>query len=69
MLALKQDTLTDDRFSRLKKLIAERDDVLALDTSELGHTELVQHHVDNGESPPIKQPARRVSFVQSYWLW
>ena len=29
---------------------------------ELGHTDLVQHHVDTGDSPPIKQPVRRVPF-------
>lgn len=63
MLALEQGTLTDNQFSSLKKLIAEHADVFALDNSELGHSELVQHHVDTGESPPIKQPARIIPFV------
>ena len=62
VLALEQGTLTDDQFRSLKKLIAEHADVFALDNYELGHTELVQHHVDTGESPPIKQPAR-IPFV------
>ena len=63
VLALEQGTLTDNQFSSLKKLIAKHADVFALDNSELGHTELGQHHVDTGESPPIKQPARRIPFV------
>ena len=37
--------------------------MFALDDSELGHTDLVQHHVDTGDHPPIKQPVRRVPFV------
>ena len=38
-------------------------DLFALDNSELGHTDLVQHHVDTGDNPPIEQPVRRVPFV------
>ena len=38
-------------------------DVFALDNSELGHTDLVHHHVDTGDHPPVKQPMRRVPFV------
>ena len=38
-------------------------DVFALDNTELGHTELVQHQVDAGDTTPIKQPVRRVPFV------
>ena len=38
-------------------------DVFAMDSGELGSTELVTHTIDTGESPPIKQPARRVPFA------
>ena len=49
--------LTDQQVQALKKMIA---DVFALDDTELGHTELVQHQVDTGDTTPIKQPVRRV---------
>ena len=62
-LSLEKGSLTDDQFSCLKKLIADYSDVFALDSTELGHTDLVQHHVDTGDSQPVKQPARRVPFV------
>lgn len=54
MLALERDGLTEEEFGNLKKLIADNVDVLALDTSELGHTDLVRHKVDTSDSPPIK---------------
>ena len=41
-------------------------DVFALDPSELGSTKLVTHSIDTidtGDSPPIKQPARRIPFA------
>ncbi len=31
-------------------------DIFALDDSELGQTDLVQHSIDVGDSQPIKQP-------------
>ena len=62
-LSLEKGSLTDDQFSCLKKLIADYSDVFTLDSTELGHTDLVQHHVDTGDSQPVKQPARRVPFV------
>ena len=34
-----------------------------LDDTKLGHTELVQHHVDTSDHPQIKQLMRRVPFV------
>ena len=63
ILALERGTLTEEQFHSLKKMIADNADVFALDDTELGNTNLVQHHVDTGDSPPIKQPVRRVLFV------
>ena len=62
-LKLTQGPLTPEQFSRLKQLIMDNADLFALDDSELGHTDLVQHHVDTGDNPPIKQPVRRMPFV------
>lgn len=39
-------------------MLVENADVFALDDSELGHTDLVQHYVDTGDSTPIRQPVR-----------
>ena len=62
-LQLDKGTLTDEQFQRLKGLIGENSDVFALQDSELGHTNLVEHKVDTGDHPPIKQPVRRIPFV------
>ncbi len=37
--------------------------MFALDNSELGHTDVVQHFVDTGDHRPIKQAVRRIPFV------
>ena len=57
-LKLTQGPLTPEQFSYLMRLIADNADLFALDDSELGHTDLVQHHVDTGDHP---QPVRRVA--------
>ena len=62
-LKLDKGTLTDEQFRQLKELIGENSDLFALQDSELGHTSLVQHKVDTGDHPPIKQPVRRIPFV------
>ena len=36
--------------------------MFALDNTELGHTSLVQHRVDTGDHPPVKQLPRRLPF-------
>ena len=63
LIALERGTLTEDQYQSLKIMIADNAEVFALDDTELGHTDLVQHRVDTGDSPPIKQSVRRVPFV------
>jgi len=62
-LRLEQGSVTTEEFEQLKELVRENADVFALDDSELGHTSVVQHHVDTGDHNPIKQAVRRVPFV------
>ena len=62
-LQLEQGSITTEEFEQLKDLVRENADVFALDDSELGHTSVVQHHVDTGDHNPIKQAVRRVPFV------
>lgn len=38
--------------------------MFALSVRELGHTELILHNVDTGDSFPIKQPVHRVPFYR-----
>ena len=42
-------SLDAKQFTHLKKLIASNADVFALDDTELGHTNLVQHHIDTSD--------------------
>ena len=37
--------------------------MFALDSSELGSTDLITHTIDTGDSPPIKQSARQTPFA------
>ncbi len=52
--------LSDDQ---VMGLATEFADVFALGPSEMGSTDLVTHSIDTGDSPPIKQPARRIPFA------
>ena len=62
-LDLKVDHLTPEDRSRLESLIGDYSDVFALDSSELGTTDVVKHTIDTGGHPPIKQPPRRTPFA------
>ena len=54
--------LTVEQFERLKQLLEENHDVFSLE-GELGCTSIVQHVIDMGDHPPIKQPIGRMPFV------
>ena len=56
--------LSADQYEKLKRLIEENNDVFALDDSELGCTDVVQHVIETEGHPPIKQPIRRLPFVR-----
>ena len=61
-LQLDSIKLTLTEHSQLSSLVVEFSDLFALDNSELGKTSLVSHCIDTGDSPPIKQPPRRLPF-------
>ena len=46
---------------KLKDLITEYRDVFALTDEELGTTHVVEHHIDTGDTRPIKLPAHRIA--------
>ena len=42
------------------KLLFEFADIFSIDRSDLGCTDIVQHHINTGNSLPIRQPPRRL---------
>ena len=52
-----------DETALLRELVEEYSDIFALDSTELGTTELVTHSIDTGDSHPIRQPLRRIPFA------
>ena len=58
-LQLKIDHLSPEQQKQLKEVICKYADVFALDTGELGTTNVVLHTINTGDQPPIKQPLRR----------
>ena len=56
--------LTDSQKAKLHGLINEYRDIFALSPQELGRTNLVQHHINTGDHPPIRQRAYRVPEAQ-----
>ena len=55
--------LSPNEHYQLVSLVTEFADLFALDSCELGRTSLVTHRIDTGDSPPIKQPPRRLPFA------
>ena len=55
--------LTEKDCASLRTLLTSYADVFALDSSELGTTQLVTHSIDAGQHRPIKQPVRRTPFA------
>ena len=62
MLNFSKDELSLVEYEKVKFLYSNMD-VFALDDIELGCISLVQHKIDTGDHPPVKQHFRRVPFV------
>ena len=62
-LGLDTVVLSPDERIQLCSLVAEFSHLFALDSRELGRTSLVTHHINTGDSPPIKQPPQRLPFA------
>ncbi len=58
---LSHTDLNDEQQAQLNKLLEANSDVFAATDHELGHTSLVQHHIDTGDAQPIFQQPYRVS--------
>ena len=57
------DHLPEEDRASLKALLISYADVFALDSSELGTTQLVTHSIDTGQHLPIRQQVRRTPFA------
>ena len=60
---LDQSTLKEEQHQQLEALLREYADVFALDSSELGSTDVVTHTINTVDHPPIHQQARRMPFA------
>ena len=56
-----ETNLTPGQRKEIDELVVEYQDVFALDSRELGSTDLAMHVIDTGDSQPIKQAARRAT--------
>jgi len=50
---------TEEQIQKVKGLLREFSDVFAENDFDLGHFDAVEHTIDTGSHPPIKQRMRR----------
>ena len=60
-LDLSNSDLDEKQQAQLNQLLHDNHDIFALNDDELGHTSLVEHHIDTGDSRPIYRQPYRVS--------
>ena len=53
-------TLSVEQQKHFFNLLIKHQNVFAASKYDLGRTDLVQHEIDTGDHPPMKQPARRI---------
>ena len=61
---LRGTELTAAQTSEVRELLANYEDVFSLPGSRLGRSSKVQHRIDTGTHPPIRQKARRIPTAQ-----
>jgi len=54
------DGLQPDQQHQLRELLDQFSDIFAARDEDCTHTDLVQHHIDTGNAPPIRQYPRRM---------
>ena len=62
-LHLNKAAVSPEQYSTLETFLLDHAGIFALDSSELGCTQIVQHSIDTGDHSPICQPARRIPFA------
>ena len=61
---LSTSVLTPEEQARLRCLLNEYRDIFAVQPGELGRTNIVQHHIETGNHPPIRSRPYRVPHAQ-----
>lgn len=59
-----KSVLTPEEQARLRCLLDEYRDIFAVQPDELGRTNIVQHHIETGNHPPIRSRPYRVPHAQ-----
>ena len=54
------DDVSQTQQDKLLALLSLYSDVIASGPNDLGHTQVLSHHIDTGDAPPIRQATRRV---------
>ena len=62
-LQLDSEQLTPEEKTQLRTLLEGYADIFALEPSELGTSSVIQHSINTGDHPPIRQPLRRMPFT------
>ena len=65
MIDFSNSSLSEESKKRVREYVLDQGDLFALDDTELGCTHLVTHEIETGDSPPIKQHARREPYSQT----
>ena len=64
MLDLSESDCSGKQLDTLKALLSHHTDIFEMDSSELGHSNVVQHVINTGDSTPITQHPYRTPIVQ-----
>ncbi|GFX30619.1 hypothetical protein TNCV_4861431 [Trichonephila clavipes] len=61
---LENAELSPEQKSSAERLFQEFEDVFSRNSSDIGHTTVIQHRIDTADHPPIKQHPRRLPFAK-----
>ena len=56
--------LNDTQQQQLYSLLLRYGDIFATNHYDFGHTDVIRHHIDTGDTPPIRQCTRRLPPAQ-----
>ena len=62
-ISIDKSSLSVVQRNQVENLVSRFHHLFAISPSELGHTNLVEHSINTGDHPPIKQPVRRLPFA------
>jgi hypothetical protein len=56
--------LTNGEFKDFEELLAEYEDIFAMDSEDHGQTNNIYHRIDTGDARQIRQPPRRLPLAK-----